>query len=339
MTRLLVLMAFAWPQTVPAPNGPAPTVLAPTVPARTLPCLYWTQGAAETAEAVKSAGIARLCVPADLADAWRTAGVEVVPTTDADLAAREALPPPGIASRIDLVSSTRSPWVDANGWRFVRKPGGRYAYDLPAGKAALAAAEAGAYGADALLKIDAADLPELGSMLAFLRQVPSVDLPAVADFAVVDDGSPVVGEVMNLLARRNLLYLPVQTPSSQFPLNVILGRKGYSRKDAANPSAFALKIRRQLTDDQRTLRVYGSEVVIAHLTGDAGRRRLHLVNYGGREIDALRIRVRGAYRVDGLHVAGVERAEAQDVAIAEGATEFSIPRMTQYAVIDLTKER
>ena len=34
---------------------------------------------------------------------------------------------------------------------------GKYRYDLPAGKAALAAAEAFAYGADALLKIDPAD--------------------------------------------------------------------------------------------------------------------------------------------------------------------------------------
>ncbi len=333
MTRVLVLLAVAWLQTVPVPIAPAPTA-----PVATAPCLYWTQGAAETVEALKRAGIARLCVPADLADAWRAAGVEAVPTTDADLAAREALPPPGIASRVDLVSSTRSPWVDANGWRFVRKPGGRYTYELPAGKAALAAAEAGAYGADVLLKIDAADLPELGRMLTFLRQRPSVDLPAVADFAVVDDGSALVGEVMNLLTRRNLLYQPVPARSSQFPLNVTVGTKGYSRKDAANPSAFALKIRRQLTDDQRTLRVYGSEVVIAHLTGDAGRRRLHLVNYGGREIDALRIRVRGAYRVVGLHVADVEVSTAQDVAIADGATEFSIPRMTVYAVIDLTTE-
>jgi hypothetical protein len=324
MTRLLVVVLLLWLQTTSAPPSP---------------CLFWSESAAESASALRSAGIGRICVPPDRADAWRAAGVDVVPTTDADLAAREALPPPGIASRVDLVSSTRSPWVNANGWRFVRKPRGRYAYDLPAGSAALAAAEAAAYGADAVLKIDAADLPDLGKMLAFLRQLPSVDLPPVADLAVVDDGSAVVGEVMNLLARRNLLYQPVRTPSPQFPINVALGTKGYSRKDAKDPSAFALKIRRRLTDDQRTLRVYGSEVVIARLTGDAERRRLQLLNYGGREIDGLRIRLRGAYRVDGLRVSGVERAEPQDVAVANGATELSIPRMTVYAVVDFTVTR
>ena len=60
---------------------------------------------------------------------------------------------------------------------------------MPAGKAALAAAEAFAYGADVVLKIDPADLASVGAMLAFLETLPSADLPPVADFAVVDDGS------------------------------------------------------------------------------------------------------------------------------------------------------
>ena len=77
---------------------------------------------------------------------------------------------------------------------------------VPAGKAALAAAEAFAYGADAVLKIDPADLASVGAMLTFLDSAAAADLPPVADFAVVDDGSAVTGEVMNLLARRNLLF-------------------------------------------------------------------------------------------------------------------------------------
>jgi hypothetical protein len=297
-------------------------------------CVYWTQGI-ESAPAVQSAGVGPLCVPPDRADAWRAAGVDVVPTSDADLAAREALPPPGLAARVDLVSSTRSPWVDANGWRFVRHPDARVVYDLPAGKAALAAAEAAAYGADAILKIDAADLAEVGRILAFSRRLPPAELPPIADLAVVDDGSAEVGEMMNLLTRRNLLYQPVHQRSPHFRMNVVLGTKDYARTEAADPSAFALKIRRRLTDQRRTLRVYGSEVVIARLTGDAHRRRLHLVNYAGREIDALRIRLRGSFRVDALFVPDVEKAEPQDVAVTGGATEFSIPRMSVYAVVDL----
>jgi hypothetical protein len=144
---------------------------------------------------------------------------------------------------------------------------------------------------------------------------------------------------MNLLARRNLLYQVVKAPSARFRLNIAMGSREYPIEDAADPSAFALKIRRQLTDDQRTLRLYGSEVVIARLTGDAGRIRLHLINYGGREIEGLRLRVRGAYGTGDAYVAGTGRVALQDHVVADGATEFSLPRMATYAVIDLTAAR
>src|SRR6266850_6084272 len=157
-----------------------------------------------------------------------------------------------------------------------RHPGAKYVYDVPAGKAALAAAEAVAYGADAVLRIDPADVGILGGMLAFLEALPAVDLPTVSDVAIVDDGSSIAGEVMNLLARRNLLFQVVQAPSPRFPVNIRIGTPEYPREEAADPSGFALKIRGQLTDEQRTLRVYGSEVVICRLTADAGRARLHL---------------------------------------------------------------
>jgi hypothetical protein len=284
--------------------------------ALSLPCVYWPAAAGSRA-ALEAAGIERFC-------------------TEADLAQREALPTPGTAARAGLASPTRSPWIVANGWRFMRHPGATYVYDVPAGKAALAAAEAVAYGADAVLKIDPADAGSLGEMLRFLQALPSVDLPAVSDLAVVEDGSAITGEVMNLLARRNLLFAIVQARSPQFRINIEIGAPGYPREEAADPSAFALKIRRQLTDDQRALRVYGSEVVICRLTADAGRARLHLLNYGGRDIEGLRVRVRGAYGSGEAHVAGAGRLPLQDRIVASGATEFSIPRLTAYAVIDLT---
>ena len=81
--------------------------------------------------------------------------------------------------------------------------------------------------------------------------------------------SAVTGEVMNLLARRNLLFQVVPGAVGAFRINIAMGSPDYPREEAADPSAFALKIRRQLTDEQRTLRVYGSEVVICRLTGDA----------------------------------------------------------------------
>ena len=60
--------------------------------------------------------------------------------------------------------------------------------------------------------------------------------------------------------------------------------------DAADPSGFALKIRRQLTDERRRLRIFGSEVVVARMTGDASRVRIQLLNYGNRDIAGLRVR-------------------------------------------------
>ena len=299
-----------------------------------LPCVYWTQGI-ESRAALEAAGVKRLCVAPEHADAWRSAGFSVDPITQAELTSRTALPVPGVTARAGLASPTRSPWVVASGWRFVREPKGRFAYDVPSGKAALAAAEAFAYGANAVLRIDPADLGPLGAMLRFLESVPSSDLAAVADLAVVDDGSAVTGEVLNLLSRRNLLFQVVPAPSAQFRLNIAIGSAAYPREEAADPSAFAQRIRRELTDEQRTLRVYGSEVVIGRLTGNERRVRLQLLNYGGREIEGLRIRLRGSYGRGEALIAGAGRVPLEDFVVSDGATEFSVPRIATYAVIDL----
>jgi hypothetical protein len=299
-----------------------------------LPCVYWTQGA-DSRAALDAAGIVRICVPPELADAWRAAGVTVTAIAAPDLAARDTLAVPGVAPRAGIASPTRSPWINANGWRFLRKPDGKYLYEVRAGKAALAAAEAFAYGADAVLTIDRADLAAAGAMLKFLEGLPSADLPPIADLAVVDDGSAVTGEVMNLLARRNLLFQVVKTPASPLPLTIAIGSTEYPASEAADPSAFAQKVRRQLTDERRSLRVFGSEVVICRLTGTGTQARLHLLNYGGREIEGLRIRVRGAYAAGEAHVAGAGRLPLTDHVVADGATEFSLPRLAAYAVVDL----
>ncbi|HVF28952.1 MAG TPA: hypothetical protein VM943_11970, partial [Pyrinomonadaceae bacterium] len=303
-----------------------------------LPLLYW-QGGIESAPSLKRAGIERLCVPPGAAESWRKAGFSVIPMSEAEFAAREKLQTPGIAARANVASPTRAPWINANGWRFMRdllrNEADKYHYDLPTGKAALATAEAFAYDADAVLKIDPADLERFGQMFAFLRQLPADDLPTLADLGVVDDGTTLAGEVMNLLARRNLLFLAAPTPLPQFPINIKLGTKEYPKNEATDPSLFALKIRRQLTDERRRLRIYGSEVVICRLTGDDSRVRLHLLNYGGREIAGLRIRLRGAYAKGEALVAGSGRIELTNYVITDGATEFSLPKMETYAWIEL----
>lgn len=300
-----------------------------------LPLLYWTQGV-ETAPAVKEAGIDRLGVPAERARDWTAVGLSVVAIEPGDLASRRRLVPPGITAKAETVSATRSPWIFANGWRFTRDGRGRYVSRPPAGKAALAAAEAFAYGADVVVALDPADLAEAGRMSAFLRELPGRDLPAVSDFAVVDDGSPLVAEVMNMLARRNLLFRAVSAPSPQHALNVRVGSKEHPKKEAADPSAFALKVRRQLTDERRSLRLYGSEAVIGRLTAEAGRARLHLINYGGREVEGLRVRVLGAFPEGEAFVAGLGRVALDEHVVADGATEFTLASVGLYTVVDLS---
>jgi hypothetical protein len=297
--------------------------------------LYWPHGL-ETAPALKEAGVEQILVPPDQVEAWNKAGFKATPLTEAELAARTRLSVPRIAPRSGVASPTRAPWVDANGWRLVRKSGEKFYYELPRGRAALAAAEAFAYDADAVLKIDPADLADFGKMMNFLQRIPQREMTAVADLAIVDDGSTLAGEVMNLLSRRNLLYRVVTAPAPQFKINIQLGAKEYPREDAADPSAFALKIRRQLGDENRALRVYGSEVVISRLTSDGRRARLHLLNYGGREIEGLRVRVRGAYARGEAAVYDVGQTQLSDYLVTDGATEFTLPRLTSYAVVDLT---
>jgi hypothetical protein len=298
------------------------------------PCVYWTQGI-DSRTALEAAGVKRICVAADQVEPWKAAGFAATAVSNPDLAAREELPAPGVTARAGLASPTRSPWVVASGWRIARDPAAKYVYSVPPGKVALAAAEASAYRADAVLKIDPADLPGAGAMLAFLETLPPADLSPVADFAVVDDGSPVTGEVMNLLTRRNLLFTIVKAPEARFRINVRIGSPEYPKEEAADPSAFAQKIRSQLTDDQRSLRIYGSEVVIGRLLGGPGQVRLHLINYGGREIEGLRVRVRGTYRSGEAYIAGSGKVALVDQSTADNATEFSLPRFQSYAVIDL----
>jgi len=141
MTRLGALVAVAWLQA--APSG-------------ALPCLVWTRAPADTSAALKEAGVTRVCVAPELVTAWQAAGFEAVPLAETDLTSRRKLSTPGIDHRVDLVSATRSPWIAANGWRVLRNPQRPYRYAVRPDAAALAAAEAFVYGADAAVSIDPA---------------------------------------------------------------------------------------------------------------------------------------------------------------------------------------
>jgi len=297
-----------------------------------LPTLFWDQPA-DTADALRKAGIERLYVPASEVAAWKKAGFTALPFDRAH--ATKALAP-AVEYRMDVASATRIPWVNANGWRFVREPARSYFYDAPKGSAVLAAAEAYAYGVEAAIRAAPEDLEAFARMLKFLGDIDRPRLPVEANIGVIDDGSAAMGEVLNLMARHNLLFRVIPAPDPRYDLNIRLGTGEFTRESMANPYAFAMQVRHKLTDEKRLLRLYGSNVVLARLTGDDGQARIHLINYATQTVKGLRVRVLGSYARGKLAAFDHEKSELEDYAVQEGGTEFSIPEMGTYAVIDLT---
>ena len=289
--------------------------------AAALPGLFWEQGP-RTAPTLKAAGIECVHV-ATMADAWKNSGLCAVAT---DLASYQKLPQPGVDFRPDVARATSAPWVNSNGWRLMRAAGRPVYYDAVKGQPELCAAEAFAYGAEALVRVDPAGLERFAAMLRFLKTVDAPPLPPRANIGFVDDGSAEAGEVMNLLTRRNLLFRIVTAPDSSLDLNIRLG-------PPANPAEFVAMVRQKLGDEKRLLRIYGSEVVIGRLTGDGSRARLHLLNYGGRKVEGLRVRLLGVYKKAQLSAPG--GGAVSDFVAADGATEFSLPALDAYAVIGL----
>ena len=299
-----------------------------------LPGLYWDQGP-KTVDVVRQAGIDRVFVPAGQEPAWKTAGIDAQPFEASKFV---KLPAPGVERRMNVAAATSMPWVDANGWRLERGDGSRqYSYDVPWRRAVLAAAEAYVYGVDAVVHLEPRDLTAFGEILAFLKNIDQPAMPIMANIAIIDDGSEEMGEVLNLLSRRNLLYRIVGAPDPQYDLNVRIGSEDFPKDAALDPSAFATMVRQKLTDEKRLLRIYGSEVVLGRLNGDGQRLRVHLINYGGGKVDGLRVRVRGTYQHGKLAAFGIKNPELVDYALADGGTEFTIPEMGVYAVVDLEK--
>ena len=302
--------------------------------AAALPTLFWDQPA-DTAAALRQAGIERLSVPPAKVKSWQQQGFGVT-AFDPSKAAKATAPK--VEYRMDVASATHVPWVDANGWQFERRPAGAYFYDAPRGSAALAAAEAFAYGVEAAVRVLPEDLEVFGRMLQFLRGLDHSLMPVMANIGVVDDGSAEFGEVLNLMARHNLLFRIVPAPDPKLDLNIRLGSAEYPKADASNPYEFAMKVRHTLTDEKRLLRIYGTNVVLGRLTGEGGRVRLQLLNYGKDPVHGIRVRVLGVYRQGKLAAFAHESATLTDYTAQDGATEFTIPEVTTYAVVDLSAQ-
>lgn len=247
------------------------------------------------------------------------------------------LPPPRVQYRADEASASTTPWIDANGWQILRKPDKHYLYNVPGNAAALAAAEAFAYGAKAVIHTDATGTAAFNKMLDFLKTVPDAHLPIMANFGIIDDGSDETGELMNLMARHNLLFKIVPAPDPHLEINVKLGTKEFPLEQAEDPGFLSHKLRAQLGDEKRLLRLYGSEVVITRLLGDQEHARVHILNYSTRPVPGLRIRVMGEYAHQSVKAYSKPDMKLQDVAVADGATEFTVPQMSTYVVVDLTR--
>lgn len=301
-----------------------------------LPRLFW-DAAPASAPALRDAGIQNIAVPAANSAAWQ--GVAGITVEVADPLRAVRLVAPSVDYRANQATASRSPWINSNGWRFLRRPQAEFLYNVKGSQAALAAAEAFSYGAKALIKSDQAGLKPLAEMLAFLRGVPAADLPPVADIAYQDDGTALSGEVMNLMVKSNLLFRITGAPDRAAKLNVKLGDKKYPLSDAKNPGTIAHLVRANLTDDKRSVRLYGSLVVLARLTGSGDRLRVQLLNYAGaeRKVDGLRVRVMGNYKNHHLQSAGSPGEELLDYTLEPDATEFTLPELKSYAVVDLSK--
>jgi hypothetical protein len=270
-------------------------------------------------------------------------GLATAAPDGAAAAAFTDVPAPTMRFLPNVARATNVPWIDSNGWRFARGVGkARYAA-LPAGAAPLAAAEAFAFDVDAILDPNPADLDELARLLRFLQPLQQPPLPPLVNLGIVDDGTPQMGEVLNLLTRRNLFYRIVTAPDRALDLNVRLGTPDFPKESAANPYEFAARVRAKLGDDKRFVRLYGTSTVLARLTGDRKRARLSLLAFDNRRqqvanSQSIRVRVRGRYkpaRFAGYAAAG--EATVTDLRRPGDATEFWVPSFRICAVIDLER--
>lgn len=288
------------------------------------------------AQSDKPAATSRLYV-AGAAAILADQGLASVAPTGAEASAFQPVPTPAVRNVPNEANATSDPWIDSNAWRFQRGIQKANYTRLPAGSAGLAAAEAFTFGVDAILNADAADVQELGKVLQFLKAHTAPRMPALANIGIVDDGTPAMGEALNMLTRRNLLYRVVARPDRQLNVTVQLGTPDFPANAVVNPSEFAARVRAKLGDDKRLVRLYGSVTAIVHLTGNGARARLYVLSYSrNRTQTGVRLRLLGRYQPAGLAAYGAAPdAKVTDVQHPGKTTEFSLPTFSTIAVVDL----
>lgn len=301
-----------------------------------LPSLFW-DGTPETASALRDAHIDSISVPAANVDAWRN--VPGITATAGDPTHAVKLLPPGVKYFTAEASATEAPYIQSNGWRYLRNPDAAFFVNAPGPNAALAAAEGYVFGAAPLIQSDSDGLASLSEMLAFLKTLPEDRLPALTDVGFIDDGSHASAEDMNLMIVRNLLFRRLTVPDLGLKIVIRPGSSDYPEAAWQNPDLLEHIIRSQVTDEKRLVRIYGTEVVVARLEGDGSNLVVHLLNYAAAErgVHGVRVRVLGKYAACQVYAPGVKYPKLADFSSTDEATEFTLPELKAYTVVALSR--
>jgi hypothetical protein len=253
------------------------------------------------------------------------AAVYPVLHTGKDAAGLTRVPPPGVRTRMNMAMATSAPWIDSNVWKYRRNPKATYVSDLKSKPLIIGMAEAFATNVALALETAPEQDGEYQQVLAFLKQIPDGPTTPWVNFVLQDDQSPQTAEVMNLMARRNLLFRV--DPRGE------LAPKGIS------PYDFMQDLREKIGDDKRVLRLFGSELTVAQLARDGNRVRLHLLNYGTRPVEDLRVRLKGKYSQGKIKVYSYKSpaSKLNEFVFEDGSTEFTLESLPSYAVIDLSE--
>ncbi len=295
-----------------------------------IPALLWDAGP-QTAPALEKAGIREIATTGDAA-AWSSTRIRA---RHVDAAALVKLDSPGVDYQLGRAGATAAPWIISNLWQMIRDRSRSCLYEVTGNAIPLAVAESQTAGVQAFLRVKQDDLETFGRAVAFARDHDAPSLRPRANFGLVDNRSDDIAEVMNLLARRNLLYEPVAKASDFSGPVVEIGKGDYTADRAADPYAFAALVRSKIGDQKRLVRVYGSETTLARLSGDNQRSRLYLIQYGRNPVSGLRVRVLGKFNRAVIASLGSKVMPAEDVVADDTGIEFSIPELRSYAVVDL----
>lgn len=295
-----------------------------------IPTLLWDEGP-QTAQALEKAGIHEIATTAD-AGAW--AGTHVR-ATGIDASKLEKLDPPGVDYQLGRGGATAAPWINSSIWRMLKEHGKSFLFEVSAAAVPLAVAEAQAAATPAYFKVKPEDLAAFAAASRFARETEGPALPPRANIGLVDDGSSEMDEIMNLLVRRNLLFQPIRDGAEWKGTVVRVGAGDFKKELAAEPYEFAAVVRSRIGDDKRLVRLYGTETTVARLFGDERHARLHLVQYGRNPVVGMRVRVLGRYPRVLIAALGSRMVVPEDVVVDASATEFTIPELRTYAVVDL----